>query len=133
MSEVIVITSGKGGVGKTTTSANIGTGLAMLGMRVALIDTDIGLRNGARQNLAGPGGGGDVRLEQQVPVLVGHQKAWGNGVAADAGSGKVGGQPLGKVAHCRFGTRVSGDFRQGNKGVHRGNIENAAGFFLRHV
>ena len=45
MSEVIVITSGKGGVGKTTTSANIGTGLAMLGMRVALIDTDIGLRN----------------------------------------------------------------------------------------
>ncbi len=45
MSEVIVITSGKGGVGKTTTSANIGTGLAMLGMRTALIDTDIGLRN----------------------------------------------------------------------------------------
>lgn len=45
MSEVIVITSGKGGVGKTTTSANIGTGLAMLGMRVVLIDTDIGLRN----------------------------------------------------------------------------------------
>ena len=45
MSEVIVITSGKGGVGKTTTSANIGTGLAMLGRRVALIDTDIGLRN----------------------------------------------------------------------------------------
>ena len=45
MSEVIVITSGKGGVGKTTTSANIGTGLALLGMRVVLIDTDIGLRN----------------------------------------------------------------------------------------
>ena len=45
MSEVIVVTSGKGGVGKTTTSANIGTGLAMLGRRVALIDTDIGLRN----------------------------------------------------------------------------------------
>ena len=34
MSEVIVITSGKGGVGKTTTSANIGTGLAILGRRV---------------------------------------------------------------------------------------------------
>ena len=34
MSEVVVITSGKGGVGKTTTSANIGTGLAVLGMRV---------------------------------------------------------------------------------------------------
>ena len=45
MSEVIVITSGKGGVGKTTTSANVGTGLAMLGKRVVLIDTDIGLRN----------------------------------------------------------------------------------------
>lgn len=45
MSEVIVITSGKGGVGKTTTSANIGTGLAILGLRVVLIDTDIGLRN----------------------------------------------------------------------------------------
>lgn len=45
MSEVIVITSGKGGVGKTTTSANVGTGLAMLGAKVVLIDTDIGLRN----------------------------------------------------------------------------------------
>lgn len=45
MSEVIVITSGKGGVGKTTTSANIGTGLASLGKKVVIIDTDIGLRN----------------------------------------------------------------------------------------
>ncbi len=45
MSEVIVVTSGKGGVGKTTTSANIGTGLAALKKRVVLIDTDIGLRN----------------------------------------------------------------------------------------
>ncbi|MEG0804945.1 MAG: septum site-determining protein MinD [Lachnospiraceae bacterium] len=45
MSEVIVITSGKGGVGKTTTSANIGTGLAQLNKKVVLIDTDIGLRN----------------------------------------------------------------------------------------
>lgn len=45
MSEVIVITSGKGGVGKTTTSANIGTGLAMLGKKVVLLDADIGLRN----------------------------------------------------------------------------------------
>jgi septum site-determining protein MinD len=45
MSEVIVVTSGKGGVGKTTTSANIGTGLSALGKRVVLIDTDIGLRN----------------------------------------------------------------------------------------
>ncbi len=45
MSEVMVITSGKGGVGKTTTTANIGTGLALLGYSVVLIDTDIGLRN----------------------------------------------------------------------------------------
>lgn len=42
---VIVITSGKGGVGKTTTSANIGTALAKAGQKVVLIDTDIGLRN----------------------------------------------------------------------------------------
>lgn len=45
MSEVIVITSGKGGVGKTTTAANLGTGLSMLGKKVVLVDTDIGLRN----------------------------------------------------------------------------------------
>ncbi|MBU7008744.1 septum site-determining protein MinD [Phosphitispora fastidiosa] len=45
MGEVIVITSGKGGVGKTTTTANIGTGLAALGHKVVLVDTDIGLRN----------------------------------------------------------------------------------------
>lgn len=45
MSEVIVITSGKGGVGKTTATANIGTGLALNGKKVVLIDTDIGLRN----------------------------------------------------------------------------------------
>ena len=41
MSEVIVITSGKGGVGKTTTTANVGTGLAKEGKKVVLIDTDI--------------------------------------------------------------------------------------------
>ncbi len=45
MGEVIVITSGKGGVGKTTTTANIGTALSLLGKKVVLIDTDIGLRN----------------------------------------------------------------------------------------
>jgi septum site-determining protein MinD len=43
--EAIVITSGKGGVGKTTTTANLGTALALLGKRVCLVDTDIGLRN----------------------------------------------------------------------------------------
>jgi septum site-determining protein MinD len=45
MGEAIVITSGKGGVGKTTTSANIGTALALLGKKVCMVDTDIGLRN----------------------------------------------------------------------------------------
>ena len=45
MGRVIVITSGKGGVGKTTTTANVGTALAMLGKKVVLVDTDIGLRN----------------------------------------------------------------------------------------
>jgi len=45
MGDVIVITSGKGGVGKTTTTANIGTGFALLGKKVVLVDADIGLRN----------------------------------------------------------------------------------------
>lgn len=45
MGEVIVITSGKGGVGKTTTTANIGVGLAKLNKKVVVIDTDLGLRN----------------------------------------------------------------------------------------
>ncbi len=43
--KVLVITSGKGGVGKTTTTANIGTALARTGKKVVLIDTDLGLRN----------------------------------------------------------------------------------------
>lgn len=45
MGEVIVITSGKGGVGKTTTTANIGIGLSKLDKKVIVIDTDLGLRN----------------------------------------------------------------------------------------
>ena len=45
MSECIVITSGKGGVGKTTTTANLGVGLALTGASVAVVDADIGLRN----------------------------------------------------------------------------------------
>ncbi len=43
--EIIVVTSGKGGVGKTTTSASLATGLAMAGKKVAVIDFDVGLRN----------------------------------------------------------------------------------------
>ena len=45
MSECIVITSGKGGVGKTTTTANLGVALALMGKRVVVVDADIGLRN----------------------------------------------------------------------------------------
>ncbi|HET8765178.1 MAG TPA: septum site-determining protein MinD, partial [Rhodanobacter sp.] len=43
--EIIVVTSGKGGVGKTTTSASLATGLARAGKKVAVIDFDVGLRN----------------------------------------------------------------------------------------
>ena len=45
MAKVIVITSGKGGVGKTTTSASISAGLARAGYKTAVIDFDVGLRN----------------------------------------------------------------------------------------
>lgn len=45
MAKIIVITSGKGGVGKTTTSASFATGLAMRGKKTVVIDFDIGLRN----------------------------------------------------------------------------------------
>ena len=45
MSRIIVITSGKGGVGKTTVTANLGMAIARLGRRVALVDADFGLRN----------------------------------------------------------------------------------------
>ena len=45
MAKIIVVTSGKGGVGKTTTSASIATGLALRGHKTAVIDFDVGLRN----------------------------------------------------------------------------------------
>ncbi|ADJ29365.1 septum site-determining protein MinD [Nitrosococcus watsonii] len=45
MTKIIVVTSGKGGVGKTTTSAAFSTGLAMQGYKTAVIDFDVGLRN----------------------------------------------------------------------------------------
>ena len=45
MAEIIVVTSGKGGVGKTTTSASLACGLARRGHKVAVIDFDVGLRN----------------------------------------------------------------------------------------
>ncbi len=45
MSRIIVVTSGKGGVGKTTTTANLGMALAKRGRNVAVVDADFGLRN----------------------------------------------------------------------------------------
>lgn len=45
MAKIIVVTSGKGGVGKTTSSAAIGTGLALRGFKTAVVDFDVGLRN----------------------------------------------------------------------------------------
>lgn len=45
MTKILVVTSGKGGVGKTTTSASIATGLALRGHKTAVIDFDVGLRN----------------------------------------------------------------------------------------
>lgn len=45
MSRIIVVTSGKGGVGKTTTSASFAAGLALRGHKTAVIDFDVGLRN----------------------------------------------------------------------------------------
>ena len=45
MAKIVVVTSGKGGVGKTTTSAAIGTALAMAGHKTVIIDFDVGLRN----------------------------------------------------------------------------------------
>ena len=45
MAKIIVVTSGKGGVGKTTTSASFAAGLALTGHKTAVIDFDVGLRN----------------------------------------------------------------------------------------
>src|ERR1700737_3421761 len=45
MAKVLVVTSGRGGVGKTTTTAALGAALAQSGQKVALIDFDVGLRN----------------------------------------------------------------------------------------
>lgn len=43
--QVVVVTSGKGGVGKTTTVANVSTSLAKMGYKIAVMDLDIGLKN----------------------------------------------------------------------------------------
>ena len=45
MAKVVVVTSGKGGVGKTTTTAAVGAALAQIGQKVVIVDFDVGLRN----------------------------------------------------------------------------------------
>ena len=50
MGEAVVFTSGKGGVGKTTTVANVGVGLSLLDKKVIMLDTDMGLRNIIRES-----------------------------------------------------------------------------------
>ncbi len=50
MGTALVVTSGKGGVGKTTSSANIGTALALQGKRVVLLDLDIGFAKSGRRD-----------------------------------------------------------------------------------
>ena len=74
MAEVLVVTSGKGGVGKTTSTAALGAALAQSGQKVCVVDFDVGLRNldlvmGAERrvvydliNVAN----GDVRLQQAL-------------------------------------------------------------------
>ena len=69
---------------------------------------------GALQDLLGTGSGGAVGVEQQRAVLVGHQEAGSDGVAADAGAGEVGSQPLGEVGDTGLGSGVSGDLGQRN-------------------
>ena len=65
MSKVVVVTSGKGGVGKTTTSANIATGIALLGHKTATIDFDVGSAEpGPRARGRAPRG---LRLRQRHP------------------------------------------------------------------
>ena len=64
------------------------------------------------QDLGTPGGEGAVGVKQQISVLVGNQEAGSNGVAPDAGSGKMGGQPLGKVGDGRLRARIRRDLGQ---------------------
>ena len=81
MSEVIVITSGKGGVGKTTTTANVGTGLAQLNKKVVLIDNRLLHGQVAIQWC------GHLNVNKVVVVNDGTIKAKANGVPAVDGDG----------------------------------------------
>ncbi len=76
---------------------------------------------------------GAVLVEQQLPVLVGHQEPRRDGVAADAAAREVGGQPLGEVADRRLRPGVRRNLGQRNIGVHGADVENHAAFALHHV
>ena len=98
-----------------------------------LLALHVAAHGGAAQNLGGAGGGGAVLVEQQLPVLIGHQEPRGNGVATDAGAREVGGQPLGEVADGGLGPGVSGDLGQWDIGVHGADVEDHTAFALHHV
>ena len=73
---------------------------------------DKAAHGGTVQNLGGTGSGSAILVEQQSAVLVGNQEAGSDGIAADAGAGKVSSQPLGEVGDGSLGAGVGGDLGQ---------------------
>ena len=78
MGRCITVTSGKGGVGKTTTTANLGMALAMNGKNVCLVDADIGLRNLdiVRLIVTHPGLGEDRQPVENRDGVAGRSAEW---------------------------------------------------------
>ena len=98
-----------------------------------LLGVDEAAHGGAVEDLGGAGGGGAIGVEEQRAVLVGHQEAGGDGVAADAGAREVGRQPLGEVADGSLRAGVGGDLRQRDVGVHGGDVQDVAALAGDHV